>query len=196
MGGCDRRPRRGGLDRRHDASLFINHEATVQEERSLGVVLLMAAMAGAGAGLCFGAAQWLVLRRHAERASRWIWIHVPAWALAMSAIFLGASLPASGSSSWFIALTGAQARLPQMVRALIHGLARPAFVRPEVGAIPVLRLAAHPDLSHVTGRFFDRCHLAPDVADPALAQKFWAACEDMTGELEPSESTKVYARSY
>jgi len=51
----------------------------------------------------------------------------------------------------------------------------------------VLRLAVHPNLPHVTGRFFDRCHLAPDVADPALAQRFWAACEVMTGERWPSE---------
>ena len=79
-------------------------------------------------------------------------------------------------------LTGAQARLPGRVRALIHSLARPAFVRPEVGAIPVLRLAAHPHLGRVTGRFFDRCHLAPDVADPALARDFWARCEEMTGQ--------------
>ena len=394
-------------------SLFMSHEPTAaQEERGLMVVLLLAAMAGAGAGLCFGAAQWFILRRHAERAARWIWIHVPAWALAMTAIFLGASLPTAEWSAWSIALagvaggvsggvllgvvtgivardlqpwadeqrwslrgkvcavtgansgigqevslglarlggsvlllcrrpaegervrqlilakhpdakvfvvtcdvgnfasirraaaqilaewprvdvlvhnagatfphrtmtvdgieatlavdvvgpfllttllrgvleaasgrvitltgiyqrkgqvdandlhfahrrydwlaannqaqkgrwlfmselarraprlmtaavhpgavlTGAQARLPGLVRALIHSLARPAFVRPEVGAIPVLRLAAHPHLGRVTGRFFDRCHLAPDVADAALAQEFWATCEEMTGQ--------------
>jgi NAD(P)-dependent dehydrogenase (short-subunit alcohol dehydrogenase family) len=393
-------------------SLFINQEATVQEEPGLGLVLLLAAAAGAGAGLCFGAAQWFVLRRHAERAGRWIWIHVPAWALAMGAIFLGASLPSSGSSGWFIALmgamggvlgglllgvvtglvardlqpwvdeqrwslqghvcavtgansgigqevafglarlggsvvllcrraeegervrrsilasqpnadvstvtcdvgdfgsircaadqiltgwrrldvlvhnagatfaertttadeieatlavdavgpflltallrrrleacsgrvitltgiyqrkgrvdtgdlhfahrpydwlaannqaqrgrwlfmselarrspqlmtaavhpgavlTGAQARLPRLTRALIQTLARPAFVRAEVGAIPVLRLAAHPDLRRFTGRYFNRCRVASDVANPALARTFWAACEDMTGE--------------
>ena len=79
-------------------------------------------------------------------------------------------------------LTGAQARLPRLVRALIYSLARPAFVRPEVDAIPVLRLAAHPNLGGVTGRFFDRCHLAPDVADAALAQEFWTTCEEMTGQ--------------
>ncbi|MBI4886265.1 MAG: SDR family NAD(P)-dependent oxidoreductase [Acidobacteria bacterium] len=392
-------------------SLFINHEAAAQEEPGLAFVLLMASIAGAGAGLCFGAAQWFILRRHAERASRWIWIHVPAWALAMTAIFLGASLPSGGSSGWFIGLsgvtggmlgglllgavtglvasnlrpwvdeqhwslqgkvcavtgansgigqevslglarlggsvfllcrrpaegervrqfilarqpgadvsvvtcdvgdfgsirraaaqllterprldvlvhnagatfpertmtangieatlavdvvgpflltallrqrleqcggrvitltgiyqrkgqvdtsdlhfahrpydslaannqaqrgrwlfmselarrapqlmtasvhpgavlTGAQARLPRLVRALIRTLARPAFVRPEVGAIPALRLAAHPDGPHQTGRYFDRCHLAPDVANAALARAFWTACEDMTG---------------
>ncbi len=398
-------------------SLFTNQEAAVSEEPSLPFVLLFAAVAGAGAGLCFGAAQWFVLRRHAERSVRWIWIHVPAWALAMAAIFLGASLPTARSSGWFIALTGvaggvlgglllgavtglvarelqpwvdeqywslhgqvcavtgansgigqeislglarlgasvlllcrrpaegervrrsilarqpgadvsvvacdvadfgsirraaaqllsewrhldvlvhnagatfsqrtvtadgieatlavdvvgpflltallrqrleacrgrvitltgiyqrkrrvdtndlhfahrpydwlvannqaqrgrwlfmselarraprlmtaavhpgavltgAQARLPLVARALIRTAARPAFVRAEVGAIPVLRLAAHPDLQHMTGRFFDRCHVAPDAADPALAQTFWAACEDMTGEYWSGE---------
>jgi len=56
-----------------------------------------------------------------------------------------------------------------------------------VGAIPVLRLAAHPDLPHAAGRFFDRCRLAPDVADAALAQTFWAACEDMTGEARTKD---------
>ena len=71
-------------------SLFMSDEPTAaQGEPSLMIVLLKAAITGAGAGVCFGAAQWFVLRRHAERAVRWIWIHVPAWALAMSAIFLG-----------------------------------------------------------------------------------------------------------
>jgi NAD(P)-dependent dehydrogenase (short-subunit alcohol dehydrogenase family) len=399
-------------------SLFTNQDATTTAPRepALGAVLLMAAIAGAGAGLCFGAAQGFVLRRHAERAGRWIWIHVPAWALAMAAIFLGASLPTADWSAWSIGLTGAtggvlgglflgavtglvarelepwvderrwslrgkvcavtganagigyevalglarlggsvlllcrrpaeaeqarrsilarlpgadvsvvlcdvadfgsvrraarqllrdwqrldvlvhnagatfpqrtltangieatlavdvvgpflltsllrerleasrgrvitltgiyqrrghvdtsdlhfahrpydwlvannqaqrgrwlftaelarrapalmaaavhpgavltaaQARLPRPVRALIHTLARPAFVRPEIGAIPVLRLAVHPDVQQVTGRFFNRCRLAPDVADTAIAQRFWAACEDMTGERWPN----------
>jgi NAD(P)-dependent dehydrogenase (short-subunit alcohol dehydrogenase family) len=80
-------------------------------------------------------------------------------------------------------LTGAQARLPRLLRVFIHTLARPGFVRPEVGAIPVLRLAAHPDPPEPSGRFFDRCRLAPDVADPALARAFWMACEQMTGQL-------------
>jgi hypothetical protein len=62
-------------------------------EPPLPVVLALAAMAGAAAGLCFGAAQWFVLRRHAERSVVWIWIHVPAWGLALAAIFLGATIP-------------------------------------------------------------------------------------------------------
>lgn len=411
-------------------SLFINQGTAAQEEPGLPLVLLLAAAVGGGAGLCFGGAQWFILRRHAERAGRWIWIHVPAWGLAMSAIFLGASLPASGSSGWFIALTGAsggllggvllgavtgvvarrvqpwvderhwslagrvcavtgansdlgreiaiglarlggsvlllcrrpdegerirrvilatqpgadvsvvpcdlatfastrraaarilsewprldvlvhnagatfpqrvltidgieatlavdvvgpflltallrnrlesargrvltltgiyhrkgraemndlsfahrrydwlaannqaqrgrwlftselarrapslmtaavhpgavltgaQARLPRMLRAFIHTLARPGFVRPEVGAIPVLRLAAHPEMSRVTGRFYNRCHLTPDTADPVLAKEFWHACEQMTGERwrsevsEPARSNRVAGR--
>lgn len=79
-------------------------------------------------------------------------------------------------------LTGAQARLPYVVRALIYSLARPGFVRPEVGAIPVLRLAAHPDLADGSGRFFDRCTVAPDTAEPTRARAFWRACEVLTGE--------------
>jgi retinol dehydrogenase-12 len=397
-------------------SLFINQGVAEMDEPGLAVVLLVAAMAGAGAGLCFGAAQWFILRRHAERAGRWVWIHLPAWALAMSAIFLGASLPSAGSPGWFIGLsgaaggvlggvclgavtglvarelrpwvdeqrwslrgkvcavtgansgigqevaiglsrlggtvillcrrpaegerirqriqasqpgadvsvvscdvgdfqsvrraarhildgwprlevlvhnagatfpqrtvtadgveatlatdvvgpflltallghrlescrarvitltgiyqrkghvdagdlhfahrpydwlaannqaqrgrwlfmselarrapalmtasvhpgavlTGAQARLPPLARALIRTLARPVFVRAEVGAIPVLRLAAHPDVQPLTGRYFDRCHLTSDAADPTLARAFWAACEDLTGERWPN----------
>ena len=46
-------------------SLFMSQEGTVQDEPGLGVVLLLAAIAGAAAGLCFGGAQWFILRRHA-----------------------------------------------------------------------------------------------------------------------------------
>ncbi len=115
---------------------------------------------------------WLVANNQAQRG-RWLFMSE----LARRAPQLMTAAVHPGA-----VLTGAQARLPRMARALIHTLARPAFVRPEVGAIPVLRLAAHPDLPHLTGRYFDRCHLAPDVADRALAQTFWAACEDLTGE--------------
>jgi hypothetical protein len=65
-------------------------------EPGVGLVMALAAALGAGAGVCFGAAQWLVLRNHAQRSARWIAIHVPGWAAAMSVIFLGASLPDAG----------------------------------------------------------------------------------------------------
>lgn len=392
-------------------SLFLNNPGDDgQPEPSLWLVLMMASLAGAAAGFCFGAAQWFVLRRHAERAGRWVCIHMPAWGLALAAIFMGATLPAPGWPVWTIVLagvagglfgglllgavtglvarnlqpwvdeahwslegkvcvvtgansglgyeialglarlggevfllcrrssegerirmavlakrpgadvkvvtcdlsdflsvrhaadqvlalgqrldvlihnagatfarrtltaagveatlavdvagpflltsllrnrieicggrvimltgiyqrkgqvriddlhfacrpyhwlaannqaqkgrwlftwelarrsphltaaavhpgavlTGAQARLPRPVRALIRTVMRPAFVRAEVGAIPVLRLAAQPDPVQMTGRFFDRCTVAPDVPDSALAAAFWSACEKMT----------------
>ena len=87
-------------------SLFFARDAGTANEPSLVVVLLMAALAGGAAGLCFGGAQWFVLRRYAEHASRWIWIHMPAWAFAMSAIFLSAALPSSESSAALIAVAG------------------------------------------------------------------------------------------
>lgn len=392
-------------------STFAPAQAPAAAEPALVVVLLLAVGAGAGAGLCFGAAQWSVLRRHARRAGRWIWIHVVAWGLALAAIFLGASLPTAAWPAWAIivsgaggglagglllggvtgvvarslspwvdeggwslggkvcavtgassgigyeiglglarlggrvillcrrsaagerarrailrrqpgadvtvvscdladpasiraaaarllrdyqrldvlvhnagatfsrrtltgagveatlavdvmgpflltallterleasaarvvtltgiyqrkgrvdlndldftrrpydwlaannqaqrarllftselarrlpklvtaavhpgaVLSGAQARLPALARALMHTLLRPAFVRPEVGAIPVLRVAADPEFAGPTGRFFDRCTLTADRADAAEAAAFWDACERLTG---------------
>jgi hypothetical protein len=88
-------------------SLFLRDEPTIQPEPALTSILLLAAAVGAGAGLCFGAAQWVVLRRHAQHAGRWVWIHAPAWAVAMSAIFLGASLPGMDSPTWIIVVAGA-----------------------------------------------------------------------------------------
>jgi NAD(P)-dependent dehydrogenase (short-subunit alcohol dehydrogenase family) len=402
-------------------SLFVAHDSARPAAPGLGAIVVLAACAGAAAGLCFGAAQWFVLRRHAERASRWIWIHMPAWAVAMAAIFVGASLPdaswspaaiaASGVTggvlgglllgavtglvarrltpwvdearwslqgqvalvtgansalgqeiatglarlgaavvllcrraaagedvrqrivtvhpdadvsvvsadltdfasirraasrvlsersrldilvhnagatfptrtvtidgveatlavdvvgpflftallrdrlercgarvialtgiyhrrgqvdvadlafirrrynwlaannqaqrgrflfTWELArrvprlvttsvhpgavLTGAQARLPWLPRTIVHTVARPAFVRAEVGAIPVVRLAAHPDPDPWNGRFFDRCQVAPDAPEPALADAFWAACEALTGERRPAAEQTI-----
>jgi retinol dehydrogenase-12 len=115
---------------------------------------------------------WLSANNQAQKAR---WLFVSELAHRAPTLMTAAVHPGA-------VLTGAQARLPRLVRALISSLARPAFVRPEVGAIPVLRLAALPQLGRVTGRFFDRCHLAPDVADAALAQEFWAVCEEMAGQ--------------
>jgi NAD(P)-dependent dehydrogenase (short-subunit alcohol dehydrogenase family) len=112
-------------------------------------------------------ARWLVTSELARRAPRLIAVSVRPGAV----------------------LTAAQARLPRVARVLVHTLARPVFVRAEVGAIPVLRLAAHPNLERVTGRFFNRCELAPDVADRALARRFWDACEQLTGERWPVDQS-------
>ncbi|MGE0815761.1 MAG: SDR family NAD(P)-dependent oxidoreductase [Vicinamibacterales bacterium] len=85
-------------------------------------------------------------------------------------------------------LTGAQARLPRLARLLVHTLARPGFVRAEVGAIPVLRLAARPDVAGLSGRFFNRCEAGADVADPALAAAVWQACDALTAAPAPTSA--------
>lgn len=49
----------------------------------------LALLLGAVTGPVLGLAQWLVLRRHAARASRWILANAVAWAIGMVVIFLG-----------------------------------------------------------------------------------------------------------
>ncbi len=78
-------------------------------------------------------------------------------------------------------LTRAQQALPVAIRLLIHTLLRPGFVRAEIGAAPALRLAAHPALGDVSGRFFDRFRLAPDAPDRRLAAGLWTTLETLTG---------------
>jgi len=87
-------------------SLFVAQSSAPSVEPGLAFILALAAAAGGTAGLCFGAAQWFVLRRYALQAGRWIWIHLPAWALAMAAIFLGATVPEAEWTPWAIGITG------------------------------------------------------------------------------------------
>jgi hypothetical protein len=87
-------------------SLFIASSSAPSGEPGLAFILALAAAAGGAAGLCFGAAQWFVLRRYALHAGRWIWIHLPAWALAMAAIFLGATVPDADWTPWAIGIAG------------------------------------------------------------------------------------------
>ena len=78
-------------------------------EPPLAVILLMSAGVGVAAGLFFGGAQWLVLRRHVarEQARRWVVINAAAWAPAMAAIFAGASIPSAQWSLQAIVASGA-----------------------------------------------------------------------------------------
>jgi retinol dehydrogenase-12 len=76
-------------------------------EPPVWMMLLMATGLGAAAGAFFGAGQWLVLRHHAQHAGRWIGIHVPGWAVAMAAIFAGASVPRADWSPSAILLAAA-----------------------------------------------------------------------------------------
>lgn len=81
-------------------------------------------------------------------------------------------------------LTEALRQAPWYLRLLAHTLARPAFVGPDGGAAPVVRLATAPDVEGVTGRFFDRFTAAehvPAARDGALAQALWAEAARLVG---------------
>jgi hypothetical protein len=60
-------------------------------EPALAVILAGAAVFGALAGAAFGLAQWLVLRRHAHDARRWIWANSLGWALGLPWSYLAGS---------------------------------------------------------------------------------------------------------
>ncbi|MFN0248543.1 MAG: SDR family NAD(P)-dependent oxidoreductase, partial [Kofleriaceae bacterium] len=84
-------------------------------------------------------------------------------------------------------LTGAQATLPLVLRWLIATILRPGFVRAELGATPVVRLAFDPDLdARASGRFFVRFRQADDVAPPELAGQWWQACATMCATSDPA----------
>jgi hypothetical protein len=113
---------------------------------------------------------WLTANNQAQRG-RFLFM----WELARRAPLLFTAAVHPGA-----VLTGAQARQPWWIRGLVHTVARPGFVRAEVGAIPVLRLAAHPGVADQSGRFFDGPRPSADMPDPEMALQFWRACESMT----------------
>lgn len=72
--------------------------AATATEPGLDFILLASGGMGAGAGLVFGFAQWLVLRRHAVHSKHWILSNMGGWAIAMAWIFLAASWPDENTS--------------------------------------------------------------------------------------------------
>ena len=58
-------------------------------EPPVEVEILLAGALGLIAGPILGIAQWTVLRRHVDRAGRWLWANALAWAVGMPLIFLG-----------------------------------------------------------------------------------------------------------
>lgn len=81
-------------------------------------------------------------------------------------------------------LTDAQDKLPWHLRLLVHTIMRPGFVKPDRGAIPVLRLAASREVDGITGRYWhktreDAPH--PDALDPAKRRALWALSEELVG---------------
>lgn len=61
-------------------------------EPALPIVLAGSVVFGALAGAAFGFAQWLVLRRHAADARRWITANAVGWALGLPWAFLAGDL--------------------------------------------------------------------------------------------------------
>lgn len=70
---------------------------------------VIGAAGGAVAVIGFGFAQWMVLRDHAERASRWIWINAAGWALAMFWIMGAAGMPTPEMAAYQKILIGCAA---------------------------------------------------------------------------------------
>lgn len=86
--------------------------------------LLLAAMLGLALGPVLAAAQLFVLRRHADRAGRWVVANALAWAVGMPAIFAGMALLPWGTGGYglivgLFAVTGAAGAIV----GAIHGLA-------------------------------------------------------------------------
>jgi hypothetical protein len=78
----------------------------VGAEPALSLIVLMSAGMGAGAGLVFGFAQWLMLRRHAAHSAHWMLSNMGGWAVAMAWIFLAASWPGSSAPKAIVVLGG------------------------------------------------------------------------------------------
>lgn len=83
-----------------------NGNGTIAEP-PLETMMIIVAIFGAVAGAAFGFAQWLVLHRHVERATIWIWANVCGWAPAMTVIYFGATLPSDQWPTWAVVATGA-----------------------------------------------------------------------------------------
>lgn len=77
-----------------------------------------------------------------------------------------------------------------LTRWLVATILRPRFVRPELGALPVLRLAVLPAAELPSGCFIDRFTKDSEVPDTAFAQAFYAACEKMTNKPSDSQAGK------
>lgn len=69
------------------------------------------ALMGAVLGTLFGACQWWAFRRYAQHSGSWIWANTLGWTLAMSWIFLMASLPDADSPVALVITMGLAAGL-------------------------------------------------------------------------------------
>lgn len=79
-------------------------------------IVLLAALIGIVLGALFGFFQWVELKKHASKASRWIPANSLGWAVGLAIIFLGASMPSVDTSLAIVILIGT-------VSGLLAGLA-------------------------------------------------------------------------
>lgn len=88
-------------------SIFLPQQAGSPDfDPSLTLTIALASVSGALVGVLFGAAQWLVLRHAASRASLWIWANASAWAVALPLIYIAASTGPAEPSTLQVALRG------------------------------------------------------------------------------------------
>ena len=100
-------------------------------EMSDVVMYGLAALMGAVLGPILGLPQWLVLRRHVQKAGWWVLANAAAWALGMPVAFVGASsVPPGGFGLGIVVIgivTGASAGA---VVGAVHGLALVWLLQP------------------------------------------------------------------
>jgi NAD(P)-dependent dehydrogenase (short-subunit alcohol dehydrogenase family) len=79
---------------------------------------------------------------------------------------------------------------PLWAKPIIQLVLRPFFISAQEGGDRIVQLAASPELSDVTGRYFEKGRAvapAPLAEDPVLARKLWDASAALVG-LPPSVS--------
>lgn len=105
-------------------SLFQQPGRETAGEPSQVVVLLLAAGMGLVAGLILSVAQWLVLRKHVQRAWLWLPANALAWAAGMPLIFAAVDLALqAGSAPGGVVVMAAGITLTGAVVGAIHGVA-------------------------------------------------------------------------
>jgi hypothetical protein len=85
-------------------------------ELSVAQVALLAPLLGIILGAIFGTFQWLALRKHTLKASRWILANSLGWIPGLAFIFVGASMPTAETGLAVIVILG-------LISGLLGGLA-------------------------------------------------------------------------